>query len=268
MSIEITREGQERLESIAEAAGREILRWYGARDAEVSHKADGTPLTSADRAANDLILAALEAWDGSIPVVSEEGGSGAGEPASMERFWLVDPLDGTKEFLTGNGEFTVNIALIDRGDPVLGVVSAPAPGLIWSAGRGLGAWRRGPDGARERVYSAPPVPGRPLVVAESRSHPSPDLEGFLAALPVSRRVRAGSSIKLCWVADGTADIYPRLGPTMEWDVAAGDCVFRWSGRDAPRRSPLRYGKPGFRNGPFVLGLDPDDPIAMRTARVS
>lgn len=261
MGIEISREALERLESIAEAAGLEILRRYGARDADVSRKTDGTPLTAADRAANDVILAALGAWDGSIPVVSEEGGTGAGEPLSLERFWLVDPLDGTKEFLTGNGEFTVNIALIEQGDPVLGVVAAPALDRTWSAGRGLGAWRRGPAGSGERVFSAPPVPGEPLVVAESRSHPSPDLEGFLAGLPVARRVRAGSSIKLCWVADGTADIYPRLGPTMEWDVAAGDCVFRWSGRDAPRRSPLRYGKPGFRNGPFVLGLEPGDPLA-------
>jgi 3'(2'), 5'-bisphosphate nucleotidase len=192
-------------------------------------------------------------------VVSEEGWIPTpAEQGSLERFWLVDPLDGTKEFVSRNGEFTVNIALIENAEPVLGVVCAPAVHLLYSAAIGQGAWKDDGRGAPVRLASAPRAPGEALTVVESRSHPSPELEDWLRGVRVRRRVAAGSSLKLCWVADGTADAYPRFGPTMEWDVAAGDCVFRWSGRHGPRQSPLRYNKPGLRNGPFILGLDQVD----------
>ncbi|HXI22059.1 MAG TPA: adenylyl-sulfate kinase, partial [Gemmatimonadales bacterium] len=172
---------------------------------------------------------------------------------------LVDPLDGTKEFIQRNGEFTVNIALIESGAPVLGVIYAPALDLLYYAGHGLGAWKRAGTEPPVRIVSRPPLPGHALRVAESRSHPSRELEEFLRTIPVAERVPAGSSLKFCWVAEGKADVYPRLGPTMEWDVAAGDCIFRNSGETVPRRSALVYNQPELRNQGFVIGLD-DSPL--------
>jgi len=252
--VSISEETLERLVSIARDAGAAIMPWYGAVTATA--KSDGSPLTAADRAAHDVIDRALRSWTPSIPVISEEGEiATADEREGWQRFWLVDPLDGTKEFINQNGEFTVNVALIENREPVLGVVYAPALDRFWFAGRGLGAWRMSGDAPAERVYSSPPAPGAALSVVESRSHPSARLEEFLASVNVGRRVPSGSSIKLCLVADGSADVYPRFGPTMEWDVAAGDCVFRCSGRDEPRRSSLTYNKPDLRNGDFVIGLE-------------
>jgi adenylyl-sulfate kinase len=167
----------------------------------------------------------------------------------------VDPLDGTKEFLQQNGEFTVNIALIERGVPVLGAVYAPALDQLYYGGRGVGSWRRSGRDSPQRVVSRPPLPGHALRVVESRSHPSSELERFLATLPVSERIPVGSSLKFCRLAEGKADCYPRFGTTMEWDVAAGDCIFRYSGEQRERRSPLRYNQPGLRNAGFVIGLD-------------
>ena len=166
----------------------------------------------------------------------------------------MDPLDGTKEFIKRRAEFTVNVALIEEGEPVLGVVLAPALELLYWAVKGGGAWREERSGPPQRIYSTAPAPGTPLTVVESLSHPSAELEEYLKTIPVGRRVKAGSSLKFCWVAEGKADLYPRLGPTMEWDVAAGDCVFRQSGRDGERPSPLTYNKPDLRNPSFVIGL--------------
>lgn len=251
--IAVTAESLARLEEIARAAGAEILRQYTPA-VSVELKSDRSPVTAADHAAHRSIATALAEWDPETPVVSEEGViPDHALRLGWTRFWLVDPLDGTKEFLQRNGEFTVNVALIEQGDPVLGVVYAPALDLLYVAGRGLGAWKRERGGEARRVTSHPPVPGTPLVVAESRSHPSSELEAYLATVPVKARVQAGSSLKFCWVAEGKADLYPRFGRTMEWDVAAGDCVFRESGVGAPRRSPLRYNKPDLANEHFVIG---------------
>jgi len=244
-----------RLVALAEAAGDATLAHYHAGVA-VTQKGDRGPVTAADHAAHAVIVAELARWDPAIPVISEEGVIPDAEARrGWTRFWLVDPLDGTKEFIHRNGEFTVNVALIDHGEPVLGVIHAPALGTTWSAGRGLGAWKQERGGLPAPISSTPPAPGRPLRVAESRSHPSPELEAWLATVPVAERVAAGSSLKFCWVAEGKADVYPRFGPTMEWDVAAGDCIFRHSGRGAPRRSPLVYNQPDLRNPGFILGLD-------------
>ncbi|HXG43204.1 MAG TPA: 3'(2'),5'-bisphosphate nucleotidase CysQ [Gemmatimonadales bacterium] len=245
-----------RLAAIAEAAGRATLAWYhDGVPVEQKGAAGGGPVTAADRAAHDLIVRALAEWDPAIPVISEEGEiPGPDVRRHWSRFWLVDPLDGTKEFLQRNGEFTVNIALVDRGVPVLGAIHAPALDLLYYAGEGLGAWKRERGGAPVRLVSRPPLPGHPLRVAESRSHPSRELEAWLRTVPVAERVAAGSSLKFCWVAEGKADVYPRFGPTMEWDVAAGDCIFRNSGLGGPRRSPLRYNQPELRNDGFVIGL--------------
>jgi 3'(2'),5'-bisphosphate nucleotidase len=243
-----------RLSDLAVRAGRAAMAHYG-DGLQVTAKADRSPVTAADRAAHEVIASALLDWDRSVPVVSEEGEIPGPEiRAGWTRFWLVDPLDGTKEFISRNGEFTVNIALIDRGVPVLGVIYAPALDLLYYAGQGLGAWKRERDGDPVRITSRPPLPGHALRVAESRSHPSKELEAWLATVPVAERVAAGSSLKFCWVAEGKADVYPRFGPTMEWDVAAGDCIFRNSGAAAPRRSPLVYNQPELRNPGFVLGL--------------
>lgn len=247
-----------RLCAIALEAGRATLEHYHAGVA-VEQKGDRGPVTAADRAAHAIIHEALTAWDAAIPVVSEEGEiPGPDVRAGWSRFWLVDPLDGTKEFIQQNGEFTVNIALIEHGVPVLGVIYAPALDLLYYAGQGLGAWKREAGGAPVRIVSRPPLPQHGLRVAESRSHPSRELEAYLQTIPVVARVPAGSSLKFCWVAEGKADIYPRLGPTMEWDVAAGDCIFRNSGERVPRRSALVYNQPELRNQGFVIGLDDRD----------
>jgi 3'(2'),5'-bisphosphate nucleotidase len=243
-----------RLTELAIEAGQATLVHYHAGVA-VQQKGDKGPVTAADLAAHRIIVAALAAWDAAIPIVSEEGEiPGPEVRRNWTRFWLVDPLDGTKEFIQRNGEFTVNIALIEEGVPVLGVIYAPALDLLYYAGQGLGSWKREAGGAPVRITSRPPLPQHALRVAESRSHPSKELEAYLQTIPVAERVPAGSSLKFCWVAEGKADIYPRLGPTMEWDVAAGDCIFRNSGERKPRISELVYNQPELKNQGFVLGL--------------
>jgi 3'(2'), 5'-bisphosphate nucleotidase len=251
--VTVTAESLRRLEQIARAAGAAIMRFY-AEHVDVQYKADHSPLTAADRAAHRLIVDALQEWDSSVPVVSEEGEiPGYEVRRCWPRFWLVDPLDGTKEFLQRNGEFTVNIALIEDGAPILAVVYAPALDLLYSAGTGLGAWKVAAAAAPERIHSRVWMSGTPAVVAESRSHPSAELEDYLRKLPVVQRVQAGSSLKFCWVAEGKADLYPRFGRTMEWDSAAGDCIYRNSGQDGQRTSPLRYNTPKLENPHFVIG---------------
>jgi 3'(2'), 5'-bisphosphate nucleotidase len=241
---------------LARQAGRATMPYYhGTLAAEVREKDNRTPVTLADEVAHDILVEGLRQIDPGTPVISEEA-----EVASFDRrrawrrFWLVDPLDGTKEFIKRRAEFTVNVALIEDGEPVLGVVLAPALDLLYWAVKGEGAWREQNGGPAERIYSSPASPGTPLTVVESLSHPSPELEEYLQTIAVGQRVKAGSSLKFCWVAEGRADIYPRLGPTMEWDVAAGDCVYRQSGRDGERPSPLTYNKPDLRNPSFVIGL--------------
>jgi 3'(2'), 5'-bisphosphate nucleotidase len=242
--------------NLARQAGLATMTYYdGAVPAAVREKQDQSPVTLADEVAHGIIVEGLRRIDPATPIVSEEAEAAAFETRSAwPRFWLVDPLDGTKEFIKRRAEFTVNIALIEHGDPVLGVVFAPALDLLYWAVKGGGAWREEKGGSPERIYSSARAVGTPLTVVESLSHPSPELEEYLRTIPVARRVKAGSSLKFCWVAEGRADIYPRLGPTMEWDVAAGDCVYRQSGRDGERRSPLTYNKPELRNASFVIGL--------------
>jgi 3'(2'), 5'-bisphosphate nucleotidase len=237
-------------------AGRATMTYYDAPDtADVRQKDDRSPVTLADEVAHDILVDGLRQLDPSIPVVSEEAAADDFETRrGWRRFWLVDPLDGTKEFIKRRAEFTVNVALIEDGEPVLGVVEAPALELVYWAVKGGGAWREAKGLRAERIYSTAPAPGAPLTIVESLSHPSQELEDYLKTIPVARRVKAGSSLKFCWVAEGRADVYPRLGPTMEWDVAAGDCVYRQSGRDGERPSPLTYNKPDLRNSSFVIGL--------------
>ncbi len=236
---------------IAEEAGYATLRFYGVTNATT--KADGSPVTAADQAAEDIILPALRALTPDIPVVSEEEASkGLSPQVTGNRFWLVDPLDGTKEFLSGNGEFTVNIALIDHGVPVLGVVVVPALGDIYAgAAPGTAVLE---DKTGERCINVRPIPEDGLTVVGSRSHGDADaMQKFLGDRKVAEFRAAGSSLKLCLIARGEADLYPRLGTTMEWDIAAGHAVLRAAGGrvETLDGEDFGYGKPGYKNPHFV-----------------
>ena len=245
----------EAVNEVALRAGEVVLRHYRARDTWVKTKADGSPVTGVDLAAEAIIRDGLLRLDGTIPYLSEEYELPTYETRrAWTRYWLVDPLDGTKEFINRTDEFTVNIAMIEHGEPVLGVVVVPASDLLYYARAGEGAWKQEGDGTPQRLRSTLSDPTAPLRILESRSHPSPALETFLGQFTIADRVKAGSSLKFCLVADGRADMYPRLGPTMEWDVAAGDCVYRNSGYPEPHPGTLRYNKPSLKNGNFVVGL--------------
>ena len=244
----------ERIVALAHRAGEAILKVYET-DFDVARKSDDSPVTQADLAAHHLIAEGLREFDPDTPLISEEGDLPPYEARrNWARFWLVDPLDGTKEFVKRNGEFTVNIALIEGGRPVLGVVHAPVKALTYYASSQGGAWKREGDGPPQRLASRRADPGRPLVVVSSRSHGSEKLAAFLAQYEVKEHLHAGSSLKFCLVAEGRADVYPRFGPTMEWDVAAGDCVYRHAAERGEHPSPLRYNKPDLRNDGFVIGL--------------
>lgn len=245
-----------RLTDLAAQAGGAILRVYGGPDEALGReiKADGSPVTLADRAAEAAILEGLARLAPGIPVVAEEAVAAGQVPEIGDGpFWLVDPLDGTKEFLNRNGEFTVNIGLIEAGRPVLGVVHAPALALTYLGAAGLGAWRVLPDQGREEIRVRP-LPDVGATVVASRSHGAPeDMADLLAGHRVAARRSVGSSLKFCLLAAGEADLYPRYGRTMEWDTAAGQAILEAAGGRVLTRSggPLRYGKPGFANPEFI-----------------
>ena len=240
------------VEQIAVEAGHRILEIYE-RDHHVRAKPDGSPVTDADQAAQAVIVDRLARMTPEIPVLAEESPDVDYERrAGWERFWLVDPLDGTKEFINRNGEFTVNIALIENQSPVLGVVHVPVKRMTYLACRDGGAYRR--DQGTTRIAIAASVYGGkcPRVVA-SRSHADSNLDAYLTRVGEHALVSMGSSLKFCLVAEGAADVYPRLGPTMEWDTAAAQCVVEAAGGrivDIHNR-PLRYNKPSLRN-PWVI----------------
>ncbi len=262
-------------------AGRDIMAIYDDPKADfgIERKADNSPLTRADKAAHARIMTFLEPTG--IPVLSEEG---AHLPYDIrrhwQRLWIVDPLDGTKEFIKRNGEFTVNIALIENGTPVMGVIYRPTP-LPLPSGRGeagalyfgirtpkVGAWRASitnpQSGLEEIKHTAQPLPfphekGRSWVCVASRSHLSPETAAFIEALrrehPDLQLASSGSSLKICLVAEGSADIYPRHAPTMEWDTAAGHAIALAAGRemvDATTGEPLTYNKPDLHNPWFIV----------------
>ncbi len=250
--------------TIAREAGRAILEVY-ARDFEVDFKADASPLTEADLASHRLITAALAELTPHLPVLSEESAELPIETRrSWSTFWLVDPLDGTKEFVKRNGEFTVNIALISVGRPVLGVVHAPVLDVSYSAAEGEGAFKRDGLGEDRPIHTRAPN-DRSLTVVASRSHSNAATESFLTAVGEHfdiELVSQGSALKICLVAEGTAHLYPRTGPTMEWDTAAAQAVLEQSGgimSHFDRRSPLRYNKPELLNPHFVAAYGPDAP---------
>jgi 3'(2'), 5'-bisphosphate nucleotidase len=250
---------------IALEAGRDILRHYAEHKAngiDIRRKDDQSPVTAADEEAEAIILSGLAELTPDIPAISEESVARGETPRFGRRFWLVDPLDGTKEFLNRNGEFTVNIALIEDGAPVLGVVHAPAKGRL--------CFGMVPDHAFEQdidpvtgAESAPRplrvrAPGpNGLVVVASRTHRSQKTDEYLAAYPIKDFVVAGSSLKLCLIAAGEADLYPRHGDTMEWDIAAGHAVLRAAGGEVTdlKGKPLTYGKSSLLNPWFIARGD-------------
>lgn len=244
------------IETLAREAGAAILALY-AQDFEVNNKADESPVTAADHAAEALILHGLARLTPDIPVISEEAASAGHLPRPGERFWLVDPLDGTREFIKRNGEFTVNIALVEAGQPVLGVVLAPALDRLYAGAAGQGAHLE--ETGRRREIRCRAVPAEGCTVVSSRSHGDDEaLAAFLADRRVAKSISAGSSLKLCLVASGDADLYPRLGRTMEWDIAAGHAVLRAAGGHVRtlQGTELDYGKPALDNPHFVAsGLD-------------
>jgi 3'(2'), 5'-bisphosphate nucleotidase len=237
--------------TIAEQAAAVILQHYEA-GTTISVKGDSSPVTEADEAGEAVILAALRLLTPDVPIVAEEAVARGELPDVGDGpFWLVDPLDGTKEFISRNGEFTVNIGLIEHREPILGVVLAPARGLAWWGAEGLGASRREADAVRPirvRVRA-----GEGAVAVASRSHRDAETDAWLKAEGIEETVSAGSSLKFCLVAEGRADVYPRFGPTMEWDTAAGDAVLRAAGGRVTtvEGDPFLYVKRGFRNPGFI-----------------
>ena len=223
-------------------------------------KADHTPVTAADEAADRVIAQGLAQLLPGLPIVSEESCERAGA-ATAGTFALVDPLDGTKEFVAGRGEYTVNLAIVTDGAPIAGFIAVPALGLLYRGIVGSGAERLGLDPAIAPVaIRCRRAPAQGLVAAVSRSHPDPDSEAFLAHLPISARITCGSALKLCRIAEGVADVYPRLGPTSEWDIAAGHAIIAAAGGTVttPSGAPVRYGhaERDFKIPGFVAWGDP------------
>lgn len=241
------------VEAIARESGAAILSIY-ARNFPVQEKADKSPLTEADVAAHTIISRRLSELSPSLPILSEEDMEGFSGPDQAGRYWLVDPLDGTKEFIKRNGEFTVNIALIAKGRPVLGVVFAPVLDTIYFAAQGLGAFRQIGEGEREQICVADHDAETSWKVVGSRSHAGDSLCEVLKLLGTHEMVSMGSSLKFCMVAEGSADVYPRLGPTSLWDTAAAQCIVEQAGGRVIRLTgeSLGYGDVSETLNPFFV----------------
>ncbi len=247
----------EAVADLARKAGAAAMTFYHGRTS-VTFKSDASPLTEADRASHELLVESLPALLAGVPVVSEESENAAYySPGTEGPFWLVDPLDGTKEFLKGTGEFTVNIALIERGRPVLGVVHAPALALTYLGSLETGAFCQRENQARFPIRVQQAALDRLRVVA-SKDHAGPMVQALLAQITSPQLKSMGSSLKFCLVAAGEADLYLRDLPTMEWDTAAAQCVVEAAGGSVRTLAgdPLRYGKPGLRNPAIITIGDP------------
>ena len=246
--------------AIARKAADAILQVY-AEEFEVEHKADASPLTRADMAAHRIIADGLERLAPDWPVLSEEEADIPWETRSQwPVYWLVDPLDGTREFVKRNGEFTVNIALIEDGQPVFGVIQAPVTGVVWHAARWRGAFRRTGDTDMQLRTQRPAA--SPLRVAASRSHRDARTEAVLQKMGAPEITGLGSSLKFCRIAEGGLDVYPRFGPTSEWDTAAAQCILEAAGGAllAPDGRAFRYNRrESLLNGDFIALGDPSLP---------
>ena len=256
--VRITTDLRETVIAIAQDAAAAIMQVY-ATGFDVSLKDDDSPVTTADLAANDRIVSGLLRLTPDLPVLSEESVAADWETRRhWGAYWLVDPLDGTREFIKRNGEFSVNIALVYQGAPTFGVVLAPVTGLVWHAMRGEQAYRR--QGVHDTVLRTRAPAHAPLRVAASRSHRSARTETLLQRMGDIETVAQGSSLKFCRIAEGDLDVYPRLGPTSEWDTAAGQCVLHAAGGavlSASTGKPFRYNRrESLLNGDFMALGDP------------
>ena len=242
-------------------AGQKIMDFYDS-GARTSLKADNSPVTEADIAAEKIILAGLASLDPDTPVIAEEAVAGGKTPRTAPRFYLVDPLDGTREFISRNGEFTVNIALVENGAPVAGVIYVPVQQRLYCGEAANGAHqakcspKQDPAAANWQVITTPRLPANNLIAAASRSHSDEKTTAWLKQRGVSKTISAGSSLKFCLVATGKAHLYPRFGRTMEWDTAAGHAIVTAAGGNVTTEdgAPLTYGKEdrGFDNPPFFV----------------
>lgn len=252
--------------TLARLAGQKIMAVYDAGEAGEQSKADGSPLTAADLASHHAIVAGLKRMTPEWPVLSEESAAEGYEARRhWQRFWLVDPLDGTKEFLKRNGEFTVNIALIENGRPILGVVHAPVLGLSYFAEQGGGAFKQCGDEAPVAIRVALHAPGEKMKMVGSRSHSDARQDDLVAHLGGGEFQSMGSSLKFCLVAEGAAHLYPRLGPTMEWDTAAAHAVVLEAGGIVcdSLGTALHYNKADLHNPPFVVLAAADKALLER-----
>ena len=243
--------------SIAKCAGQEILKIYKLDDVGIINKKDNSPLTLADNASNDVICNQLKKLTPDIPILSEEGKDiPYSERKKWNTFWLIDPLDGTKEFIKKNGEFSVNIALINHFKPILGVVYAPVNDTIWYGCPNTGSYKIIGDHKPKKINVLKSVHNEKIKIVSSRSHSNNSkLNKFLENYPQYELVFMGSSIKICLVADGSAHLYPRLGPTMEWDTAAAHAVVTHAGgniRDLEDNNELSYNKENLLNPSFLV----------------
>ncbi len=270
--------------SLALEAGRAVLAIYAGAH-ETAEKKDGSPVTLADQAAEAIILKGLAQAYPDIPVIAEEAVSAGHVPAAAGRYFLVDPLDGTREFISRNGEFTVNIALVSGGEPVAGVVYAPVPGEIYWTSGGEARMAKVSAEALDAGEGVPmhvrTAPQAGLTVLASRSHACAHTKQMIEKLPVSDITSAGSSLKLCLVASGRADVYPRLSPTMQWDIAAGHAVLRAAGGrvlsltpGGPEATELAYHAPasrdgsGLENSAFIAIGDPElAPVVLKASHI-
>ena len=247
-----------RLEAIAKDAGHEILKIYDT-DFNVQTKSDDSPLTAADLAAHNVIIDALATLTPDIPVLSEESASIPFDTrSSWSQYWLVDPLDGTKEFVKRNGEFTVNIAFIDNHTPTLGVVYCPVKEIMYSAAEGLGAFKTMPGEERKSIHCTPSIKA-PIRVVGSRSHGGDALVNIFNNIGTFELITMGSSLKICLVAEGAADIYPRLGLTSEWDTAAAHAIVLAAGGQLTltAQTPLTYNTKDSLLNPYFLAYGDD-----------
>jgi len=254
-------------------AGPAVMDAY-TQGCEIWAKADHSPCSEADERAETILLDGISRNFPGIPVIAEEAVSRGNIPPVADHFLLVDPLDGTREFIARNDEFTINVALIVGGEPVAGAVYAPALKKLWFAGSHAFACPMRADGRPPALDNLCPIhtrtaPSSGLVAMASRSHGDGQTDAFLGRLPIKKRMIAGSSLKFCVLAEGDADVYARYSPTMEWDTAAGDAILRAAGGQMCtwEGGPFRYGKPAFRNGGFIAWGDPAPAVIGRRETV-
>ena len=253
----INKEVRDQILQLMRDASDVILDIYHSDQIEVDEKADQSPVTQADLAAHQILIEGLRRITPGIPIVSEEDTTSLEIPKSAHTFWLIDPLDGTKEFISRNGEFTCNVALVSDHETVYGWVSVPVDNVVYHGGRGTGAQRVDKMGNIEMIHCQPQT--NPIRVVVSKSHSNEETNSFVAALngPVEL-VQTGSSLKFLKIAEGKADLYPRLAPTCEWDTAAAHAILEGAGGLITQidGSPLRYGKTEIRNPKFIAKANP------------